>query len=257
MLRSIKEIFGYRVEAQDGRAGKVADLLFTDGDWRLRYLVVDTGGWLEDRKVLVPRQVLGRPEWAERSFPVRLSRRQIETGPPLAAEAPISRQHEAELLRHLALDPYWIQEMSEAAELEGSVAGDAHGEPRPLAAQAETESGLRSCRELGGYSIAALDGNVGEVEDFIIDDAAWLIRYLAVDTRVLLPGKKVLLATAWVHAVDWPKASVIVDLTREAVRECPAYDPGQPVNREQEEVLYDYFGRPRYWVHGEQKKGGK
>ena len=38
------------------------------------------------------------------------------------------------------------------------------------------------------------DGEIGHVEDFIIDDETWAIRYLIIDTRNWWPGKKVLIS---------------------------------------------------------------
>jgi hypothetical protein len=42
---------------------------------------------------------------------------------------------------------------------------------------------LRSTDSVSGHSIQATDGEIGHVEDFIIDDETWAIRYLVVATR--------------------------------------------------------------------------
>ncbi|MFW6181791.1 MAG: PRC-barrel domain-containing protein, partial [Spirochaetota bacterium] len=104
--------------------------------------------------------------------------------------------------------------------------------------------------EVGGYAVHARDGDIGEVEDFIVDDDTWRIMYLVVDTRKLLPGRKVLVARLWVNRVDWLQSLVHADLTREEIRNSPPYDPSAPVNREYEHVLYDFYGRPKYWENG-------
>ena len=52
MLRSVKDMIGYPIEATDGVVGKVKYVLFDDRHWRLRYVVVDTGTWLPKKKVL-------------------------------------------------------------------------------------------------------------------------------------------------------------------------------------------------------------
>jgi hypothetical protein len=49
---------------------------------------------------------------------------------------------------------------------------------------------LRSTHQVTDYHIQAKDGEIGHVEDFIIDDETWAIRYLIVDTRNWWPGKK-------------------------------------------------------------------
>ena len=53
MLRSIKETLDYSILATDGEIGHVTDILLSDSDLEARYLVIDTGGWLPGRKVLL------------------------------------------------------------------------------------------------------------------------------------------------------------------------------------------------------------
>lgn len=107
---------------------------------------------------------------------------------------------------------------------------------------------LRSCKEAMGFHIQASDGEIGHVEDFIVDDENWSLRYVVVDTRNWLPGKKVLLASWWINTVDWDNEKVGVDLTKDTIKNSPEYDPSAPVNRQYEEVFFDYYGRPKYWL---------
>lgn len=52
-VRNAKDLIGHAIHATDGDIGKVVDLYFDDERWAIRYLVVDTGGWLTGRKVLI------------------------------------------------------------------------------------------------------------------------------------------------------------------------------------------------------------
>jgi hypothetical protein len=70
---------------------------------------------------------------------------------------------------------------------------------------------------------------------------------MVADTGKWLPGRKVLISPDWVNFVDWPQKAVGVDMTREAVKNSPEYDPAAPVNRAYEVRLYDFYGRPYYW----------
>jgi hypothetical protein len=106
---------------------------------------------------------------------------------------------------------------------------------------------LRSIQELQGYKISVLDGNIGHVEEFIADDSNWFIRYMVVDTKNWLPGRKVLIAPDWIEQVSWNDSKFYVDLPRELIKDSPEYDPAAPVNRQYEARLYDYYGRPKYW----------
>lgn len=52
MLRSMEDFEGYAIAATAGVLGQVRNLHFDDEAWIIRYFVVDTGGWLSNRKVL-------------------------------------------------------------------------------------------------------------------------------------------------------------------------------------------------------------
>jgi len=116
------------------------------------------------------------------------------------------------------------------------------------AAERNDEPNLRSERQVLGYRIQARDGEIGRVDDFVLDDEEWNFRYLVVNTRNWLPGRKVLVAPLWAEKIRWTEHSVFLDLTRQEVRDSPEYDPGAPVNRRYEERLYDFYGRPKYWL---------
>ena len=105
---------------------------------------------------------------------------------------------------------------------------------------------LMSSQQLNGCHIQATDGEIGHVEDFIIDDETWQIRYMVVDTRNWLPGKKVLIAPRWIERVSWDDSKVYVNLSREAIENGPEYHP-DALNREYEGKLYEHYDRPKYW----------
>jgi hypothetical protein len=102
-----------------------------------------------------------------------------------------------------------------------------------------------------GYHIQALDGEIGHVEDVLLDDSQWVARYLIVDTRNWLPGRKVVLASEWADTVSWPDEKLYVELQREQVENSPEYNPTSPPGREFEAALYGYYGLPPYWERDE------
>jgi sporulation protein YlmC with PRC-barrel domain len=249
MLRSIADLNGYTIRTTDDEIGHVSDIYFDDEAWTVRYLVVDIGNWLLGRKVLISRLALGQPDWETQQFPVGLSRQQVEDSPEIDLARPVSRQHELELHEYYRWPLYWsvpggvyyvgaapsADDEPEAADDESAANGQ------------QDDAHLRSAQEVSGYYIQALDGEIGHVEDFIVDDDVWVIRYLVIDTQNWWPGKKVLISPLWIDRVDWARAQVQVTLSREGIRNAPEYDPSLPVNRAYEAKLYDYYGRPRYW----------
>lgn len=91
MLRGVKEMLGYAIRATEGEIGQVHDLYFDDQAWTVRYLVADTGNWLSGRRVFLSTVCLGQPDWEQRAFPVVLTRRQVEHGPHVDTDKPVSR----------------------------------------------------------------------------------------------------------------------------------------------------------------------
>jgi hypothetical protein len=252
MLRSVKTLFGYTVLAQDGDMGKVYDFYFHDDTWIIRYLVVDTGHWLPGRKVLVAPSALGRPNWEGLNFPVALTREQVEKSPDIDTAKPVSRQQELDLHNHYGWPLYWLDPGTGAWPGVLPMA-PIFAPPRPseMPTDAKVDSHLRSVREVKGYHIHATDGEMGHLEDFIADDAAWVVRYLVIRVSNWLPAKKVLISPQWLGEIRHFERKVNITMTRESILHCPEFHPGAFVNREYEERLYDYYGRPGYWVEAD------
>jgi len=106
---------------------------------------------------------------------------------------------------------------------------------------------LRSCREVVGYHIEASDGEIGQVQGLLVDDDSWAVRYLVVSTSNWWLGHDVLVAPQWIQRVSWEQRSVAVDLTREALKQAPWYDPALPLTREMEIAVYQHQGRAAEW----------
>lgn len=251
MLRNIKEIHGYVLVGEDGEIGQCRDFLFDERFWTVRYMVADTGKWLPGKKVLVSPISLAEPDWTIKRLPVRLTQEQIENQPPLEEHMPVSQEYEARFLTHYGYPYYWV---GGGLWGPGSVPREMFGlnpekvEKARQDAKDASPNPMRSTKEVTGYRIEASDGDIGHVEDFILDTDHWVLRYVVIDTRNWLPGgRKVLVAPDWVSGMDWTHGAMQVDLTQDAIKNSPEYDPNAPINREYEVRLYDFHGRPAYW----------
>jgi sporulation protein YlmC with PRC-barrel domain len=109
---------------------------------------------------------------------------------------------------------------------------------------------LRSAKEVVGYDIHGVDGTIGSVVDFVVDDETWRIQYLVIDTSHWWFGKRVLIAPQWSNRISWEERKVYLDLSRQSIKNGPEWHPDAAINREYEERLYDYYGRPAYWAEG-------
>jgi hypothetical protein len=251
MLYKATALAGFTIGAVDGDIGSVQSLYFDDERWTVRYLVVDTGGWLSGRPVLISPASLREPDGEARRLPASLTRTQVEGAPDIDAHRTISRQHEVALATYYGVPYYWAGPSLWGAEpFPVPVAVPAEVERERLARQEPGDAAdahLHGTDEVAGYGIHALDGDLGHVGDFLVHVGPWTIRYLVVDTRNWWPGKHVLVAPDWIRGVSWQDGTVDVALTRDAIRNAPEYDPARPVDREYEAALYAHYGRPRYW----------
>lgn len=241
MLRSLKDLQRYRIHATDGDIGAVHEFYFDDMQWGIRYLVVDTGAWFTGRRVLISPMAIVRADWSERTLTLNLTKIQIKGAPKVDEYKPFSRQQELNYVKYYGWPTYWSAAIpTTTPKLGASQAIDAPDEPKDV-------PHLRRTREVIGYAIHAMDGDLGEVGDFIVNDDTWEIRYMVVSTGRWFPGKHVLIAPQWITELNEAEAKVHVRLTREEVKNSPPFDSREPVNRAYETHLYDYYGRPKYW----------
>jgi uncharacterized protein YrrD len=233
---------GFTIHATDGDLGVVDEFLFDDEQWTIRYLVVNTGGWLTGRLVLVSPIAFRAVDWDREIFDVALSRQQVEQSPSIATDQPVSRHQEEEYSRYYDYQYYWdglalwgagIYPHRATMSAVHSTSGETATERPP-----RDDPHLRSAREVTGYTIQARDGTLGHVEDFIVDDESWALRYIVVDTRNWWPGKHVLVPPQWIESVHWPQSSVVVDLLRETIKKGAEYDPSTLLNQAYETRLH-------------------
>lgn len=245
MLLTLKDFEKCTIGASDGDIGHVKDLYFDDAAWVVRYLIVNTGSWLNSRKVLISPISIQKPDWVAYRLQAAVTRVQVEDSPDIDTDKPVSRQHEVQYLGYYGYPLYWggvglwgAGMYPFAMAPVGQVERERHRDDDPH---------LRSCEAVVGYHIHASDGEVGHVEGFLIDDETWVIRYLVVNTSNWWLGHKVLIAPQWIGGVHWSDQSVTVKLSRDAVKAAPAYDASAYLDRRREASLYAHYGHPPYW----------
>jgi len=250
MLRHSSAINGYAIEASDGDIGAVSDFLFDDATWLVRWVVVDTGNWLSGRKVLLPPSVLGRLYANNRVLAIKLTKQQVKDSPEIDTDRPVSRQMETSVYDYYGWSPYWGSGFYMGGY--GYMPGSGMASPYLGARRREQEIAnahadsddvhLRSVEAVTGYHIHARDGEIGHVEDFLVDDADWSIHYLVVDTKNWWPGKKILVSTRSAGEIDWRDKLVNLDVDRQRIKDSPAYDPSKTIDRAYDERLLTYYG---------------
>lgn len=255
MPYSLKQLNGFTLVALDGEIGHAKEAYFDDRHWTIRQLVVDTGGWLTGRKVLISPHAVRRIDHARRCIEVALERGQVETAPDIDTARPVSRQHEMAIYDHYGW-PYWwsggsLWGVSALPTLAGTVltppssgAGLPPGIAEQMRAQrADDDPHLRSSAEVTGYHIEASDGSIGHIDDFLFDERSWSIAFVIVDTGHWLSGRQVLIAPRWIEHIDWGERRARVRLSRAAVESSPPYQRGEPLREDQFLRVQRHFER--------------
>ncbi len=247
MQRSINSLVGFTIGATDGEIGKVEEFYFDDTTWTVRYIIIKTGGWLTERKILISPEAILHKDWDSEVLPANLTRKQVEDSPDIDTDKPISRQQEDELFAYYPWQSYYD------AGLYGEGIGMMGIFPLPpiLEASAEEvnkqsekpkiETHLRSTHELKGYAIHATDGEIGDVTDFLFDEDAWNITFVVVKTGSWFSKKKVLLSPAWIKEVKWNMQEVTVDVTMDKVENSPEYDSSKPLEMDYAKELHNHY----------------
>jgi len=246
MLRKINDLKGLAIGATDGDIGEANDFIFDDKNWTIRYLVADTQRWLPGRRVLISPIVVNPADREGKRLPVSLTQEQVKNSPDISMDEALSAQDEIKYYDYYGWPYYWA-----GGEIWGPVTMPrdmiTEGIDRKIALTEEiNRSHLRSTKDVTGYAIQATDGEIGHVDDFLVDDESWVIRYMIADTGNWWPGKKVIIAPQWVAHVDWKNSNLYVNLSRESVQSGPEYDP-ERLNRAYEAELYAHYGQPNYW----------
>ena len=227
MQRNINSLIGYNMGATDGIIGEVEDFYFDDESWAIRYHILKTGNWLSGRKVLISTSALEKTSWKMGFFPVNLTKEQIHSSPDIDTDKPVFRQHEKTLNDYYDWQNYWQ---------DGFYLGGIWGTPPPDAnrkglnarknteEQSRNDQHLRSCGQVTGYHIHASDGDIGHVNDFIIDDETWQIKFIVADTHNWFGGKKVLIDVGHITEVEWNNSKVFVDITIDSIKNSIEFD---------------------------------
>lgn len=247
MLIKARALKGYSIQNTDDETiGKVEDIYFDDRHWTVRYLVANTGTWLTGREVLISPYALVAVNADHKNVVADLTKKQIEGSPSWDSHKPVSRQLEQAYYGYYGYPMYWGGPYSWGyypyIERNRNKWNDFKTNDK------KSDHHLRSSQEVAGYHVQAQDGELGHVEDFIIDDETWAIRYLIVSTSNWWAGKKVLVSPLWIDRVSWSERKVMTDLSRETIKQSPEYTEKSLLTRDYEVGLYGHYNRKGYWV---------
>ncbi len=254
MIRSLYNLFDDTVEAEDGAIGDVLDFYIDDFNWQVRYIVVEPEDDLTSLPaVLLSTVSLGKPDDDNAAIPTNLNRDVVKDSPEIDLEGNLTREQEIELHNYYGWPFYWGPTTVSGVGPGNLLAAYPLIESKEQAeenpdAELKDNPHLHSAQRIIDFRIHARDGEIGHIQDFLIEDDKWNILYLVADTGGLLQGRQVLLSPNWIEQVDWEAGEVDIDLARDTIEKSPEYDPNVPLDREFETRLYHHYGRTGYWA---------
>jgi hypothetical protein len=233
------------IQASDHGSGTISDLYFDDATWIVRYLVVDTGGWLSGRRqVLISPEALTGIDVNARLFQTKLTEEQIRNSPRSNSEQTVSRQQEELLSQYYGWSPYWLTPasvypfpgtytyppypagVSRTREmLTGTLPSGIDEAARArVEAIKNQEIHLRSFQEIKSYGLRASDGDIGEVDDLLVDSTDWQVTHFIVDSRRWWPGGQVVIDKGMVEDIIWSDRRISVAMNQDQVKQAPPYN---------------------------------
>ncbi len=256
MLRNINHLKEFAIQATDGEIGKAKYALFDDEDWTVRYLVVQTGSWINRKTVLISPIFITGVRWPEHQVTVNLTREQVRHSPDLSTKEPISRRQEREYYQYFRTPAYWTgyglwgtgMHPEDVMPIANKEEQSRIPQPTGSTEIEDSQTHLRSTAEVEGYTLFAHRAEFGKVADFIFDEKTWAIRYLVITTgRILSQGRRVLISPRWTKEISWKRRQVFVDMENAKIEEAPEYNPDEPVTPQYEERLFKFYGRVAPW----------
>jgi len=208
MLLSLVDLFDVAVAATDGEIGKVCNFLFDDLSWTIRYVVVDVRSWLTRHDVVLSVEAMDQLDWTKKTLRVNLSKDQVRHSPDVDSRKPVSRQQE------FAMRQYFGLAADRARNINAEFPSISLPAGREFPVDPAEDPHLRSTENLTGYEVWATDGEIGHLENFIVDEGSWHIGYLDVKTGHWLHSRSILIPTRWVKSVSWAHHRVKLDHTR-------------------------------------------
>jgi sporulation protein YlmC with PRC-barrel domain len=220
MLQSIKQLYGNKLAAFDGDIGHVKDFYFDDENWVVRYLAADTGSWLTGRLVLLTPHAFGKLDQDEKTLHIKLHKKKIQDSPSIELHKPVSRQYETDYYAYYGWPAYW----------DGSAMWGIGGYPVVLPPSKKEmeiqkkyhhrdDKHLRSAQAVTGYNIQSVDGEIGHVSSFLVDDKSWAIHELVIETGHWFSGKEILIPTSKVKRISYEESKVFVSLTKADIQQ--------------------------------------
>lgn len=246
---NMSEFIGNKLMANDGEVGVVSDMLFDDQSWFVRYFVITCGNWLDKKEILLIPSSLNLPRDESAQLSSDLTRDQIKKSPLIQSNLPVSRQFETELHSYYNWGPYWTYPISTAY---GFTMYNKDMQQRANESGLEKNSvkqdfdpSLRSLKAMEHRRLRSPDGELGRIEDMLIEASEARVSHLVVDTKNWWPSKNVLILTESITDISSMSDTVDTSVGKKKIQSAPSYESFEAGNEAYLQSLDEYYLKGR------------
>jgi hypothetical protein len=243
MLRQIRPLRTYRLHATDGDIGHLEQFYFDDRDWKIKYFVVDIGTWLHGKKVLMSPSAIIGVDAPTKTINAAFSKQEVQESDDVGTHKPEGLEEPHDYALYLGW-PYYLG-LNALNDCDGPLPDTAHdaqiGKTSERSIRQACDEHLRSSKMVSRYHVMAVDGEIGQIEDGIVDDETWTIKYVVATVSNWWSAKKVLVPTEWILWISAAESNVYVSLTRDNIAAAPDFDPEKPLTGDLEIALHNHY----------------
>jgi hypothetical protein len=214
---STSQLTSYKLQAEDGRAGTIKDVLFDDGRWTVRHFVVESGGLLSKHKVILDPAEALEPDHDEKVLPVRLTKDEIKRHPIPESDPPLTTKHKASGPDAMRSAGAGSMIGAGPAEMMMNSSGPAYE-----SSYLDPDPHLRSASDVQSFKLHTGNAEVGKVTDFVIDSENWSVPYAVVELAD--DGRQVMLPTDQISKIGYPDRVLTTEMMPETLREAQPFE---------------------------------
>jgi len=232
MLRTLSKLIRFSVHATDIDIGSVKDFYFDDQSWKVRYILIGFGDWLHEKDLLISTVAVGRTGLEAIDTP--LSSEQLKNCPSIEIEKGITRKFEELLHEYFSWPFYWEEKFIPGSSIcsEVSVGG-----------QCGKKVYLWSFIEVKGYSLNTSDGEAGYIQECIVDDDGWKVRFFVINLRSIFSAKRVLIPPSCIKRISRSVSAFESCISKDKLERAPEYKTTDDITADFERMLLLHYNK--------------
>lgn len=101
ILHKVSDFIDFRVLTNEGEIGHIDDIFIDDENWDMRLIVLETGTWFSEKKILIIPSLVQSIDWDLLKVELAISKEIVMKAPPFDPSIPITSEFESNLLNYI------------------------------------------------------------------------------------------------------------------------------------------------------------